>query len=78
MGKAKSFYVARTSYGANWGEYHVVVGYASLADIPTSGSATRAAMGDAAYTAWGEKMSATTSGAISSASQKLPVRLTAV
>lgn len=59
VGKAKNVFVYRTSYGASWNEYHVVTGYASLADIPTSGTATRAAMGDAAYTAFVEKMSAT-------------------
>jgi hypothetical protein len=50
VGKAGIFHVYRTSYGGNWGELHVVAGCASLADIPTSGAATRAAMGDAAYT----------------------------
>jgi hypothetical protein len=59
VGKAKNVFVYRTSYGASWYEYHVVTSYASLADIPTSGTATRAAMGDAAYTAFVEKMSAT-------------------
>ena len=63
VGKAKSFYVARTSYGASWGEYHIVTGYASLADIPTSGTALRAAMGEAAYTTWSEKLNTTINSA---------------
>lgn len=58
IGKAKSVYVARVSYGANWNEFHVVTGYASLADIPTTSAATRAAMGEATYNTFVEKISA--------------------
>lgn len=58
IGKAKNVYVARVSYGGDAYEYHVVLGYDSLADI-SSMSAFRTAMGEDAYKAYVEKIGAT-------------------
>ena len=62
-GKAKGFYVVRISYGASWGEYHVVTSDDSLADIPTTGTSHRTAMGEVAMTAWSEKLNASINSA---------------
>jgi len=58
VGKAKSVYVERVNFGGDGYEFHVVHGYDSLADISSPG-AFRTAMGDTAYNAYIEKMSAT-------------------
>jgi hypothetical protein len=57
IGKAKCVYVNRLSYGGDSYEFVVFTGYDSLADISTG--AFRAAMGDAAYKTYFEKMGAT-------------------
>lgn len=60
VGKAKCVYVNRLNFGGDAYEFTVYQGYDSLADI-SAGAITRAAMGDAAYTAFVEKMGATIS-----------------
>lgn len=55
LGKAKGVYVGRVNYGGDTGEYHVVTGYASLADIASQGD-FRAAMGETAYAAYIKKI----------------------
>ena len=58
IGKAKSVWVGRVSYGGDINEFYVVVGYASLADL-SSGVAFRTAMGETAYNAFFKKMGET-------------------
>jgi len=52
MGKAKSIYAHRTQYGGNSYDFHIVVGYDSLADIGPSLQAFQKAMGEAKYAAY--------------------------
>lgn len=52
LGKAKSIYTSRTRYGGNVYEFHIVTGYASLADITTSPQEFRKAMGEAKFAAY--------------------------
>jgi len=58
MGKAKSIYVSRVSFGGDSYDFFVVFGYASLADI-TPGSAFRTTMGETAYTTHNQKLAQT-------------------
>lgn len=55
IGKAKSIYTSRVTFGGDTYDFYVVTGYASLADI-TPGSTFRTTMGEAAYTAYNQKM----------------------
>lgn len=54
VGKARSIYTSRVSYGGDMYEFYVVVGYDSLADS-TGGDSMRTVMGEAAYTAYFKK-----------------------
>jgi hypothetical protein len=55
IGKAKSNYVNRVSFGGDAYEFHVANGYANLADVPNIAD-IRTAMGEAKYTEFLKKL----------------------